>query len=51
VILKVGRVAPVAFLRDVLAPDSPFVAHTANLRVRHLYHDREEFTLVGEVKT
>lgn len=50
VILKFGRVAPIAFLREVLAPGSPFVAHTTGLRVRHLYHDREEFTLVGEVK-
>ncbi|HEY0947148.1 MAG TPA: SAM-dependent methyltransferase [Opitutaceae bacterium] len=50
VILKFGRVAPVPFLREVLAPASPFVMHATGLRVRHLYHDREEFTLVGEVK-
>lgn len=49
VILKFGRVAPVAFLREVLAPDSPFRRFASGLRVRHLYHDREEFTLVGEV--
>lgn len=47
--LKFGRVAPLALLREVLAPDSPFRRHAAVLRVRHLYHDREEFTLVGEV--
>ncbi len=50
VILKFGRVAPVPFLREVLGPQSPFVCFTSRLRVRHLYHDREEFTLVGEVK-
>lgn len=49
VILKFGRVAPVALLREVLAADSPFRRHTSTLRVRHLYHDREEFTLVGDV--
>ncbi len=50
VILKFGRVAPVALLREVLAADSPFRRHVTGLRVRHLYHDREEFTLVGEVR-
>jgi len=50
VILKFGRVDPIALLREVRSPDSPFVKHTALLRVRHLYHDREEFTLVGECK-
>lgn len=49
VILKFGRVDPIALLREVRSPDSPFVKHTTLLRVRHLYHDREEFTLVGEV--
>ncbi len=49
VILKFGRVDPVALLREMTRPDSPFVAHTRKLRVRHLWHDREEFTLVGEV--
>ncbi len=50
VILKFGRVDPLALLREVTRPDSPFVAHTSVLRVRHLWHDREEFTLVGEVR-
>ncbi len=49
VILKFGRVAPVKFLSELLSADSPFVRHASGLRVRHLYHDREEFTLVGEV--
>ncbi len=49
VILKFGRVDPVALLREVTKPDSPFVSHTNRLQVRHLWHDREEFTLVGEV--
>lgn len=49
VMLKFGRAEPLALLRDVTAASSSFVTNTTGLRVRHLYHDREEFTLVGEV--
>jgi 23S rRNA (cytidine2498-2'-O)-methyltransferase len=45
--LKFGRVDPLALLREVRAPGSPFVQHAAKLRVRHLHHDREELTVVG----
>lgn len=48
VILKFGRVDPLLLLRDVRAADSPLVRWAPGFRVRHLYHDREEFTLVGE---
>jgi 23S rRNA (cytidine2498-2'-O)-methyltransferase len=48
--LKFGRVDPLALLAELRAPASPFVAHAASFRVRHLYHDREEFTVVGETK-
>jgi 23S rRNA (cytidine2498-2'-O)-methyltransferase len=47
--LKFGRVDPLALLAELRAPASPFVAHATNVRIRHLYHDREEFTVVGEV--
>ncbi|MSU46543.1 MAG: rRNA methyltransferase [Lacunisphaera sp.] len=47
--LKFGHVDSLALLREVRAKDSPFAAHAGRLRIRHLYHDREEFTLVGEV--
>ncbi|MCF3649828.1 SAM-dependent methyltransferase [Synoicihabitans lomoniglobus] len=50
VMLKFGRVDAVALLREMTAPDSVFVTATTSLRVRHLNHDREEFTLVGEVR-
>lgn len=49
--LKFGRVDPAAFLRELRAPSSPFVAYGEAVRVRHLYHDREEFTVVGRVRT
>jgi len=45
--LKFGHVDPLALLGEIAAPDSPFAKHAANLRIRHLYHDREEFTVVG----
>jgi 23S rRNA (cytidine2498-2'-O)-methyltransferase len=45
--LKFGRTGPVALLQELRAADSPFVRHAASFRIRHLYHDREEFTVVG----
>jgi 23S rRNA (cytidine2498-2'-O)-methyltransferase len=47
--LKFGRVDAIALLRELRASDSPFTQHASGFRIRHLYHDREEFTLVGEV--
>lgn len=49
VILKFGRVDPLALLREVRAPGSVFSRYAPGTRVRHLFHDREEFTLVGEL--
>lgn len=48
--LKFGHVDSLGLLAEVRAKDSPFAAHTSTLRIRHLYHDREEITLVGEVR-
>lgn len=45
--LKFGRVDPIALLRELRAPQSPLERHAPGTRIRHLYHDREEFTLVG----
>ncbi len=47
--LKFGRVDAIALLRELRAPDSPFTPHAPGARIRQLYHDREEFTIVGEV--
>ncbi len=47
--LKFGRVDAVALLRELRAADSPLTLHAPGTRIRHLYHDREEFTLVGNV--
>ena len=48
--LKFGRVDPIALLAQLRAPDSPFSLHADSVRVVHLYHDREEFTVTGLVK-
>jgi 23S rRNA (cytidine2498-2'-O)-methyltransferase len=45
--LKFGRVDPIALLADLRAPDSPFAKHATGVRIVHLYHDREEFTVTG----
>lgn len=47
--LKFGRVDAVALLQELRAPGSVLMSRVPGLRIRHLYHDREEFTLVGEV--
>jgi len=49
--LKFGHVDSLGLLREIRAVESPFVTHAQGLRVRHLYHDREEFSLVGETKS
>jgi 23S rRNA (cytidine2498-2'-O)-methyltransferase len=45
--LKFGRVDPISLLAELRAPTSPFVAHCVSYHIRHLFHDREEFTVVG----
>ena len=45
--LKFGHVDSLALLREIRADASPFVRHAVNLHIRHLYHDREEFTVTG----
>ncbi len=47
--LKFGRVDPVALLRELGAETSPWSRYAPGAIVRHLYHDREEFTVVGGV--
>ena len=48
--LKFGRTDPLTLLGELRDTASPFAAHAAAFRIRHLYHDREEFTVVGEAK-
>ncbi len=45
--LKFGRVDPLQLLAELRAPDSPLSLHATGVRIRHLYHDREEFTVMG----
>ncbi|MDD2762966.1 MAG: SAM-dependent methyltransferase [Opitutaceae bacterium] len=48
--LKFGRVDPLGLLRELRMPASPFALNAADFRIRHLYHDREEFTVVGGLR-
>lgn len=48
---KFGRADPLGLLRELRAAEGVFSRHAAWFAVRHLYHDREEFTVVGEVST
>ncbi len=47
--LKFGRTDPCALLETLRASGSPFRRHASRFLVRHLFHDREEFTVAGEV--
>jgi 23S rRNA (cytidine2498-2'-O)-methyltransferase len=47
--LKFGHVDALALLGEIRAAESPFMRFATGVRIRHLYHDREEFTVVGEV--
>lgn len=46
--LKFGRVDPIELLAELRAEGSVLATRAPGFRLRHLYHDREEFTLVGE---
>ncbi len=48
--LKFGHVDSLALLGEIRAATSPYMTHATGLRIRHLYHDREEFTVVGTTK-
>jgi 23S rRNA (cytidine2498-2'-O)-methyltransferase len=43
---KYGRIDPISLLRDIAV----LRKYCSTFRVRHLFHDREELTLVGELK-
>jgi len=47
--LKFGHVDAVALLRELRAPDAVLACHAPGSRIQHLFHDREEFTILGEV--
>jgi 23S rRNA (cytidine2498-2'-O)-methyltransferase len=47
---KFGRADPLGLLRELCGAEAGFSRHAAWYAVRHLYHDREEFTVVGETR-
>jgi 23S rRNA (cytidine2498-2'-O)-methyltransferase len=48
--LKFGRIDPFLLLEEALSPRGGIAPRCALLRARHLYHDREEITLVGSLR-
>lgn len=48
--LKFGYVDPIILLENVKGKNSDIINYCSKLKVRHLYHDREEFTLTGILK-
>jgi 23S rRNA (cytidine2498-2'-O)-methyltransferase len=49
--LKFGRVDAIALLRELRALLSASGLRASGTRIRHLYHDREELTLVGDLES
>ena len=47
--LKFGRVDPIALLRQLRVPRGVLTRCVPDARISHLYHDREEFTVVGSL--
>ncbi|HVW22621.1 MAG TPA: SAM-dependent methyltransferase [Opitutaceae bacterium] len=45
--LKFGQVDPLALLAELRSPASALGRHAPGARISHLYHDREELTVVG----
>jgi len=50
VILKFGRANPITLLRELRDPASVLRRESSVMRIRHLFHDREEFTIVGSLR-
>lgn len=48
-VLKFGRVDPVKLIQELQRPDGVLQRYARDVRIRHLFHDREEVTIVGEV--
>ncbi|MFA6093122.1 MAG: SAM-dependent methyltransferase [Elusimicrobiota bacterium] len=48
--LKFGRQDPLPLLREAFSQQTGIAGRCKVLRARHLYHDREELTLVGELE-
>ena len=44
---KFGRTDPLLLRQRLVAPASPLSVHGVDVRIRHLFHDREEFTVTG----
>jgi 23S rRNA (cytidine2498-2'-O)-methyltransferase len=45
--LKIGRSDPISLLKKIKDPKLGLTPHCSFLKIRHLYHDREEITVTG----
>lgn len=46
--LKIGRCDPLEIIRKINDPDTGLIGYCSLLKIRQLYHDRQEITLVGK---
>lgn len=49
--LKFGRANAIRLLDEVLDPKGRIQPYCSELKVRHLFHDRDEFTLMGTLRS
>jgi 23S rRNA (cytidine2498-2'-O)-methyltransferase len=49
--LKFGHVDSLVLLAELRSKESVFSTHAKKIHIRHMYHDREEFTVVGELNS
>ena len=48
VTLKIGHSDPIALIRKIKNEKTRITPYCSSLKIRHLYHNREEITLIGE---
>lgn len=46
--LKIGRSDPIGIIKKINDSDTGLINYCSSLRIRQLYHDRQEITLVGK---
>lgn len=46
--LKIGRCDPLEIIKKINDPDTGLIGYCSLLKIRQLYHDRQEITLVGK---
>ncbi|MFH2137285.1 MAG: SAM-dependent methyltransferase [Candidatus Omnitrophota bacterium] len=47
--LKIGRCDPLAIIKKINDPDTGLIGYCSVLKIRQLYHDRQEITVTGKI--